>query len=185
MNMLNGQINNMNQFIYIFPQLSRILTSVLVGLIVIFFARNTLRIFFNGIGNRSRLSSYKKRLETLRTLMDNIMTLVIFALLIIIMLKDFGFDITPILASAGIAGLALSFGAQTLVRDFLSGFFILIENQFNVGDHVIIGTLSGKVDKINLRTTVLTDKKENTVIIPNSKIEQVVVLHLPSKKHED
>ena len=173
----------MNQFIYLFPQLSRIITTLFIGLIVIFFARNSLRIFFNGLGNRSRLSSYKKRLETLRTLLDNIITIGIFVLIIITMLKDFGFDITPILASAGIAGLALSFGAQSLVRDFISGFFILIENQFNVGDFVTLGSFTGEVEKINLRTTVLTDKKGNTIIIPNSKIEQVVVSHT-AKKNE-
>ncbi len=97
-------------------------------------------------------------------------------------LSDIGFDITPILASAGLVGLALSFGAQTLVRDFLSGFFLITENQYNVGDTIEANDTKGEVVKINLRTTVIRDKKGNKTFLPNSKIEKVKVFkNIPQK----
>jgi len=94
---------------------------------------------------------------------------------LLLCLRSLGFDITPILTGAGILGLAISFGAQTIVKDVLSGFFIIIENQYNVGNQVKINDISGEVFKINLRTTVLKDKKENMIYIPNSEIKTVLV----------
>ena len=89
-------------------------------------------------------------------------------------LKRIGLDITPILTGAGLLGLAVSFGSQTLVRDLISGFFIIVENQFNVGDKVKIANIEGKVIAINLRTTVLENKHQR-IYIPNSEIKNVVV----------
>jgi small conductance mechanosensitive channel len=82
-------------------------------------------------------------------------------------------DITPLLTGAGIAGLALGFGAQSLVKDFLSGFFILIENQFRVGDVIKIGEFSGVVERISLRTVVLRDLEGNVHVIPNGEVKAV------------
>jgi small conductance mechanosensitive channel len=85
-------------------------------------------------------------------------------------------NITPLITGAGILGLAFSFGAQTLVKDLIAGFFIILENQYNVGDQVKLNTEEGVVDKITLRATVLKDKKGNLIYIPNSEIKKVVVI---------
>ena len=79
----------------------------------------------------------------------------------------------PLLASAGVAGLAIGFGAQTLVRDVINGFFILMENQYEVGDVVRIGGITGTVEKMTLRTTVVRDDQGALSTIPNSKVDVV------------
>ena len=89
-------------------------------------------------------------------------------------LKDaFNINIEPLLASAGIAGIAIGFGAQTLVRDVINGFFILVENQFQVGDTVKIGAVSGSVEEITIRRTSLRDGDGTLHIIPNGIIQIV------------
>jgi small conductance mechanosensitive channel len=84
-----------------------------------------------------------------------------------------GLDVTPIIASASVLGFALAFGAQSLVKDFFSGFFILIENQFTIGDIVALENVSGTVEHISLRITVLRDLKGVVHYIPNGSIRQV------------
>ena len=89
-------------------------------------------------------------------------------------LKDvFNFNIEPLLASAGIAGLAIGFGAQTLVKDVINGFFILVENQFEVGDTVKIAGVSGRVEEIAVRRTSLRDADGTLHIVPNGAIQIV------------
>ena len=88
-------------------------------------------------------------------------------------LKELSIDIGPILAGVGIIGLAVGFGAQSLVKDFLSGMFILIENQYNVGDVVQLASASGLVEKITLRATTLRDLEGKVHIIPNGTIDVV------------
>lgn len=91
----------------------------------------------------------------------------------IYILKQFRIDITPIIASAGVVGLAFAFGAQTLIRDYFYGFFILLENQYMVGDVIQIGATTGKVEKITLRLTILRSLDGTVHFIPNGTINQV------------
>ena len=86
----------------------------------------------------------------------------------------FDVDIRPILAGAGVIGLAIGFGAQSLVKDFVSGLFILIENQYNIGDKVKIGSSEGNVIKITMRSTVLRDEEGKTYYISNGSIKGVI-----------
>jgi small conductance mechanosensitive channel len=89
-------------------------------------------------------------------------------------LKDaFGINIEPLLASAGIAGLAIGFGAQTLVKDVINGFFILVEDQFEVGDTIRIAGVSGAVEEITMRRTTLRDSDGTLHIVPNGSIQIV------------
>lgn len=158
----------------VFP-LTRITFSFLIGLCVILVIKTILRLAFDNLSSKSRLASYKKRLDTLRGILDNIVFVTVFMITLLMILKDFGFDISPILASAGLAGLAISFGAQSLVKDLIAGFFLIVENQFNVGDTIEVSETKGEVTNINLRTTVIKDKKGNQTFLPNSKIEKVTV----------
>src|SRR5205807_3750672 len=84
-----------------------------------------------------------------------------------------GLNLGPMLASAGIAGLAIGFGAQTLVHDFINGFFILLENQYDIGDTVRIAGVKGTVERMSLRNTVLRDEDGTLHIVPNSSIQIV------------
>jgi moderate conductance mechanosensitive channel len=89
------------------------------------------------------------------------------------MLSLIGLNLGPMLASAGIAGLAIGFGAQTLVHDFINGFFILLENQYDIGDTVRIAGVKGTVERMSLRNTVLRDDDGTVHIVPNSAIQIV------------
>ena len=99
-----------------------------------------------------------QRATTLTGALSAALIIVIWALAILMVLGELGQNIAPLLASAGIAGVALGFGAQTIVKDTLSGFFILLENQFGVGDNVDIQTpsnrVAGRVEALSLRVTV-------------------------------
>jgi len=114
-----------------------------------------------------------KRVETLMNIVYGAGRVIIYVIFIMILLKKLGVDIAPLLAGAGILGLAIGFGAQELVRDFLSGFFILLENQIRKGDVAIINGTGGLVEDIELRTTTLRDFTGTTHIFPNGKINTI------------
>jgi small conductance mechanosensitive channel len=99
--------------------------------------------------------------------------LIVFFTLMAALKDGFNINIEPLLASAGIVGLAIGFGAQTLVKDVINGFFILVENQFQVGDVVRVSGVNGKVEEITMRRTVLRDADGTLHIIPNGAIQIV------------
>ncbi len=118
-------------------------------------------------------SEREKRAETLVHIVRNAIKVFVYVVASFMILKEVGVDIAPLLAGVGIAGLAIGFGAQTLVKDFLTGFFILMENQYRVGDVVKIGDHAGLVEKIKLRTTVLRDLQGVIHVIPNGEVQSV------------
>lgn len=113
------------------------------------------------------------RARTLQALVRSVASVVIFLMVVLVILAQFGINITPILTGAGLIGLAISLGAQSLVKDFIAGFFIIVEDQYNIGDKVKIGENKGEVYKLTLRLTVLKDKDGNLINIPNSTITTV------------
>lgn len=125
------------------------------------------------LGRSGRTQVLKQRTKTLGTLINNVLSVVIWGIVLTMVLSQWGVNIAPILAGAGVVGLAVGFGAQTLVRDVVTGFFILFENQFNVGDSVELAGKSGKVTAVNLRSTVLKGDDGETYIIPNSRIDVI------------
>jgi len=114
-----------------------------------------------------------KRTETLAGLIEKTMRAIIILAAALMALEALGLDITPLLAGAGVVGLAVGFGAQSLVKDVISGFFILLDNQMNIGDVVDIAGKAGLVEAINLRVTTLRDLSGNVHIIPNGHIATV------------
>lgn len=112
----------------------------------------------------------QKRINTLAGIIYGIGRIFLWTIFILILLGKFNINIAPILASAGIVGLAVGFGAQELVRDFISGFFILLEDQIRTGDVAIINGTSGTVEKIEMRTTTLRDASGVVHIFQNGKI---------------
>jgi small conductance mechanosensitive channel len=121
----------------------------------------------NAGGKRSEL---EKRSTTIAGIIHKAASFVIWITALITILTEVGFNIGPILAGAGIAGLAVGFGAQNLVRDVISGFFMLIENQIRVGDVAVINGTGGLVEEINIRTTVLRSLDGTVHVFPNGSI---------------
>lgn len=111
-----------------------------------------------------------KRVETLIRLLRQGARIAIWLMVILIILKEIGVDIGPILASAGILGLAIGFGAQNLVRDCISGFFFILENQVRVGDVAIVNGTGGLVESLNFRTIVLRDNSGVVHVFPNGTV---------------
>lgn len=120
------------------------------------------------------LKKQEKRLKTARSVITNTAKIVINFIVLVTILAELGVNIAPLITGAGILGLAVGFGAKSLVADLIAGFFIIFENQFNVGDVIKIGTHKGRVIKITLRTITLKDTDKKKYIIPNSSIKAVV-----------
>ncbi len=116
---------------------------------------------------------WELRAKTLARITNNFISIAIVTVAAFLILAEVGIQIGPLLAAAGIAGLAIGFGAQSLVKDFLSGFFILLENQYRVGDVIKVGDLSGTVEKMTLRITALRDIQGIIHFIPNGEIKSV------------
>jgi small conductance mechanosensitive channel len=112
----------------------------------------------------------EKRTATIGGIIRKTVGVIIWAVALVMALREIGFDIAPILAGAGVAGLAIGFGAQNLVRDVITGLFMLIENQIRVNDVAIINGTGGLVEEINLRTTVLRGVDGTVHIFPNGAI---------------
>ncbi len=113
------------------------------------------------------------RLQTLGTLMRSVVRYVIYFIAALMIFEELGVKTASLLAGAGIVGLAVGFGAQNLVRDIISGFFIIFEHQFSVGDYIDAAGLSGRVEEVGLRMTKLRDWGGEVHIIPNGEITRV------------
>ena len=118
----------------------------------------------------------EQRTETLRHIIRSVSKTVVVVLVLLTISSELGFNIGPVLASAGIVGLAVGFGAQSLVKDVISGFFILFEDQFGVGDVVKIGDFSGVVEQMTLRATMLRNLEGQVYVVPNGNIQNVTVM---------
>jgi small conductance mechanosensitive channel len=127
-----------------------------------------------GLGRIAKMR--EQHAKTLAGLLYSAGTAIIIAGAILTALPEFGFYITPIAAVAGLASLAFGFGAQHLVRDLINGFFVIVEDQFVVGESVRIGTVTGRVEHLTLRRTVIRDLQGALVSIPNGEISQVANL---------
>ncbi len=125
---------------------------------------------------RGRVSEHEKRIATITTLLRTVITLGVMVVAASMILREFGVTIGPILASAGIVGLAVGFGAQNLVRDVVSGFFMLLENQIREGDVIRAAGVEGTVETFGLRATVLRDYEGNVHHVPNGEIKVVTNL---------
>lgn len=151
------------------PRMALILVGAIAFLIV-------LRRVSNGLFNRyleKRKAEFRKRADTVRSVLLHLITVSVLLMTTLVLLSEVGVKIGPILTAAGIVGVAVGFGAQHLVKDLISGFFILLEDQIRVGDVVDIGGKSGLVERVNLRMTVLRDQAGNVHFVPNGEIKVV------------
>lgn len=150
----------------------KIIAILLIANLLIRIGKVTIHNIFK-IRNLSPLSTSQRREETLSKLLDNILSYVVYFIALMMILSVLTIDVKALLAGAGIVGLAVGFGAQSLVKDIISGFFIIFEDQFSVGDHVRIGQYEGNVESIGLRTTKIKNWTGELHILPNGSIVQV------------
>lgn len=114
-----------------------------------------------------------QRSSTISAVLNTLTSVIIWGTAILMSLTVLGVNIAPLLASAGIAGVALGFGAQTLVKDYISGIFLIVEDQYGIGDEVEIGTVRGRVEAVALRTTRVRDEAGVLWYIRNGEILNV------------
>lgn len=151
-----------------FGKLVVILLVFLTGFLLSKFLR---WIFMSRIEHQLRHGTYSNpRLLTIVSILNKIVVIVIMIICVTISLDIVGLNTSSIMATVGVGSLALSFGAQTLVKDCINGFFIILENQFSVGDTVVIEGKTGIIEDIGLRTTVIRDFDGSKHIIPNGQI---------------
>jgi moderate conductance mechanosensitive channel len=156
------------------------LPGLIIIIIVLLIASRFLRFVLNKLKNtlinradkneKHDILEAEKRIKTLIGIVGGVISIFLWTVFIMIALKKFGVEIAPILASAGIVGVAIGFGAQELVRDFLSGFFMLLEDQVRTGDVAVINGTGGTVEKIELRTITMRDFSGVVHIFQNGKI---------------
>jgi small conductance mechanosensitive channel len=120
-----------------------------------------------------RAERRRQRAEALGSVLRTVISVTIFSVAIMLVLGELGIDLAPLIASAGILGVALGFGAQNLIKDYIAGLFILIEDQFGVGDNVDVGEVSGIVEEVGLRITTIRDLQGVIWYIRNGEIMRV------------
>ena len=158
-----------------FPEFfSHLLISAIVlviGLVIIKLGKKIIAGLARRRSKNSKVNS--QRSETFRSIITSIFSYIMFFILVTIILNIFGVDVTSLLAAAGVVGIALAFGAQTLVKDLLAGLFIWGEGTIAVGDLVSINDLDGTVESITIRTTSIRNYNGNIYNIPNGDIRTI------------
>ncbi len=129
------------------------------------------RILYRLLGRL--INGKARRVETVAALIRSIASTTVWTIALLMALSELGLNLGPLIAGAGILGVAVGFGAQNLVRDFLSGIFMLMEDQYGVGDVIDAGQATGTVESISLRTTRLRDVNGTVWHLPNGQIERV------------
>lgn len=151
----------------------KVLFIVLLAVVVVSVGKGIIRRVFT-MKIRTRLRPTERREKTLMKLLENALAYIVYFSAIIAVLSAFGIEVTGLLAGAGVLGLAIGFGAQSLVKDVISGFFIIFEDQFSVGDYVRIGEAEGTIEEIGLRTTKISAYGGEIYILPNGNISEVI-----------
>jgi moderate conductance mechanosensitive channel len=114
-----------------------------------------------------------QRAATLSSVLRNVVSTIVWAVAALIVLGELGIDLAPLIATAGVAGIAIAFGTQTIVRDYLAGLFVVLEDQYGVGDEIDAGSATGTVEWVSLRMTRLRDADGVAWYVPNGEIKRV------------
>jgi small conductance mechanosensitive channel len=141
-------------------------------------ARRAIRLLIQRVNQRSDDSEAIKRAETLGQVSRYVISVLLTLVAVMLVLSEFGFSLAPFLGAAGVAGLAVGFGAQSLVKDYFTGFFLLLENQIRQGDVVKLGEHVGVIEEVTLRFVRLRDYEGSVHFIPNGTISVVTNMSL-------
>ena len=174
-NIIETAGNRAGSFVSNLPLIvTRLLLAALViflGIIAIRVGRRMISYFVRARSKKSMKSI--QQITTIKSVLISIFNYIMYFTVIMIMLSVLGVNVTSLLAVAGVGGIAISFGAQTLVKDIISGMFIWLEGSITVGDVVTINGLSGSVESIAIRTTIVRDYNGNMYVIPNGDIRTI------------
>lgn len=147
-----------------------VLILVIAGLINRFLRSFIIKMVKKQIRDNIPQEEERKRIETLVTVFEGTLKFIVWIIAILMILPEFGLNIAPILAGVGVVGLAIGMAARDIVSDFISGLFIILENQYHIGDNIKVAGFEGKVKEITLRRTIIEDKEGTFHSIPNGKI---------------
>ncbi len=150
-----------------------ILFIVLLAVVARWAMRRLITRTVEGAARARSSARHGQRARTIGSVLRSISSTVVLSVAAIMVMAEFGVDLAPVLASAGIVGVAVGFGAQNLVRDFLSGIFMLLEDQYGVGDIVDVGPASGTVEAVGLRITTVRDINGTVWYVRNGEIQRV------------
>ena len=163
-------------FLNIFKDSYQIFINIFIIIFIAFFGWKTLSAIIkkklDSLEN-SKDEAQTQRINTLFRILKNFVSIAILVVVIMLILSELGIDIGPLIAAAGVVGLAIGFGAQTLVKDIITGLFIILEGQITIGDIVEIAGHSGKVEAISIRTIRLRDVNGHLHVIPFSEVATV------------
>lgn len=173
MNLTNLFLNEFGEWNALAHTLLRIGVILVVAWVTLALSRRLIPLLRRQLQKRTDDPEQSKRLETLGRVFRYIVAVTITLIAGMLVLTELGVSIAPILASAGVVGLAIGFGAQSLVKDYFTGFFLLVENQIHQGDVVEIAGLGGLVEDVTLRHVRLRDYEGNVHYVPNSAITTV------------
>ena len=150
----------------------RVLVVLVLAGLMLLFLRVSLRRIARAVVKKSRKarSSAVNRADTLSLSFQSLATTLILAACVLLVLQEAGFDVKTVLGGAAILGVAIAFGAQNLMRDYFTGFMMLLEDQYELGDLVTIGNITGTVERVNMRVTMLRDLEGRVHFIPNGQI---------------
>ena len=151
----------------------KIVVIMIISSLVVLIGNKLIEKFF-AIRMRTPLRYTERRQQTIQKLVQNVLSYLVYFSAIIAILSSLNIQVAGLLAGAGIASVAIAFGAQSLVKDIISGFFIIFEDQFGVGDYIKLNTAEGTVVEIGLRTTKITGVSGEQHIIPNGSIGAVI-----------
>ena len=155
----------------------KIVLLLLTGMVLARLGGRAVRRFVRTLNTRSPVRGTsvrsEQRVTTVGDVLSGLVRAVVWIIVLLLVLGEVGVDLAPLLAGAGIAGIAVGFGAQSLVKDFLSGFFILLEDQYGVGDVINLGDATGTVEDISLRVTRLRSTDGTVWFVPNGEIHRV------------
>jgi small-conductance mechanosensitive channel len=154
-------------------KLSQIGLTVILALVALRIAQLAAKRFGRQIEQSAEDPVRQARLKTLVGAGLNTTRAIIVALAALMILGELGVDLTPVLASVGVVTLAVSLGAQTIIKDFIGGLLVLIENQYRVGDTVQIAAVTGQVEQITLRATYVREASGRLVLVPNGDVRVV------------
>jgi small conductance mechanosensitive channel len=166
-------ISNLHEWLSIPGTLLHMLIILLLAWFLLRVSRKIITLFRRHMSTRVNVPADVKRIETLANVFRNVISIVISLVAGMLILSEMGISIAPILGAAGVAGLAVGFGAQSLIKDYFNGFFILLENQLGQGDQVELCGKAGVVENVTLRYISLRDDNGNVHHIPNGLITTV------------
>ena len=163
-------------FLNIFKDSYQILTNIFIILFIGFFGWKTLSVLIKkklDSLESSKDEAQTQRINTLFRILRNFVSIAILIIVIMLVLSELGIEIGPLIAAAGVVGLAVGFGAQTLVKDIITGLFIILEGQITIGDIVEVAGHSGRVEAISIRTLRLRDVNGHLHVVPFSEVTTV------------